>query len=308
MALAGIYSGLASDGRPPLRLILPVPRCGRGRLGIGDLIVTALIAERMPEADARRRCWFVDSKGLIVRGPHRSGPAQDPTPTRAICTRFAGRRRAAQAQRDHRHLGHGGRFHPAGGRGDGAFQRTTHHLRAVQSHVQVRAYGGGGVGVVERARTVRERQPVRAGPPERPHLCPGPGQQRLHLPRHRPRRDRRGGETYHRRDVLRRGQDPGEPGHGVRSRSRPPLPPVHAHPPRIGSHRDGSGRAGLRARPCTTPTTRRSRRVRAIADVRAGVSQLRGRGRRIGARRGAGNPRCRGGGQCQFRTQRLMPR
>jgi malate dehydrogenase (oxaloacetate-decarboxylating)(NADP+) len=30
--------------------------------------VTALIAERMPEADARRRCWFVDSKGLIVRG------------------------------------------------------------------------------------------------------------------------------------------------------------------------------------------------------------------------------------------------
>ena len=74
------------------------------------------------------------------------------------------------------------RFYLAGRRGDGAFNERLIIFALSESHVEVRVYGGGGVRVVERARTVRKRQPVRAGPPERPHLCPGPGQQRLHLP------------------------------------------------------------------------------------------------------------------------------
>ena len=40
---------------------------GEAGIGIGDLIVTGLMAEGMPESEAKRRCWFVDSKGLVVK-------------------------------------------------------------------------------------------------------------------------------------------------------------------------------------------------------------------------------------------------
>ena len=68
MALAGVYSALRVTGGRLSDQSFLFLGAGEAGLGIGDLIVTALIAERMPEADARRRCWFVDSKGLIVRG------------------------------------------------------------------------------------------------------------------------------------------------------------------------------------------------------------------------------------------------
>ena len=264
MALAGIYSALRVTGGRLCNQSFLFLGAGEAALGIGDLIVTALIAEGMPEADARRRCWFVDSKGLIVRGRtdlvlHKRPYAHEGDLAPDVLA-------AVERLKPNAIIGvsgTAGAFTRPVVEAMARFNERPDHLRAVQSHVQVGVYGGGGVHVVERARTVRERQPVRTGPPERPHLCPGPGQQRLHLPRRRARRDRRGGEAYHRRDVLRRGQGPGEPGDGGRSRSRPPLPTVHAHPHRIGRHRDGGGRAGLRARPRRTPTTRRSLRVRA---------------------------------------------
>jgi malate dehydrogenase (oxaloacetate-decarboxylating)(NADP+) len=41
---------------------------GEAGTGIGELVVAALMAEGLPEAEARRRCWFIDSQGLVVKG------------------------------------------------------------------------------------------------------------------------------------------------------------------------------------------------------------------------------------------------
>jgi len=39
---------------------------GEAGTGIGELVVDAMVRDGVREADARARCWFVDSKGLVV--------------------------------------------------------------------------------------------------------------------------------------------------------------------------------------------------------------------------------------------------
>jgi len=66
VALAGLYSALRLTGdelgdKPFLFL-----GAGEAGIGIGDLIVAALVHDGWDEERARRQCWFVDSKGLVV--------------------------------------------------------------------------------------------------------------------------------------------------------------------------------------------------------------------------------------------------
>ena len=67
VALAGLYSALRVTGKPMADQRLLFFGAGEAGTGIGELVVSALVADGMPEAEARKRCWFVDSKGLVVK-------------------------------------------------------------------------------------------------------------------------------------------------------------------------------------------------------------------------------------------------
>ncbi|MBP2668118.1 MAG: maeA [Deltaproteobacteria bacterium] len=67
VTLAGLYSALAITGNRLSDHRFLFLGAGEAGIGIGDLIVTGLMAEGVKEADARRKCWFVDSKGLVVK-------------------------------------------------------------------------------------------------------------------------------------------------------------------------------------------------------------------------------------------------
>jgi malate dehydrogenase (oxaloacetate-decarboxylating)(NADP+) len=67
VTLAGLCSAARLTGTPLTEMRLLFYGAGEAGIGIGDLIVEALVAEGVPEAAARRQCWFVDSKGLVVQ-------------------------------------------------------------------------------------------------------------------------------------------------------------------------------------------------------------------------------------------------
>jgi malate dehydrogenase (oxaloacetate-decarboxylating)(NADP+) len=67
VALAGILGSLRLTGKKLTEQKLLFFGAGEAGTGIGELFVAAAREEGMSEADARARCWFVDSKGLIVK-------------------------------------------------------------------------------------------------------------------------------------------------------------------------------------------------------------------------------------------------
>jgi malate dehydrogenase (oxaloacetate-decarboxylating)(NADP+) len=67
VALAGIFSALRITGQPLTAQRVLFLGAGEAATGIADLIASAMVAQGMPLAQARRSCWLVDSKGLVVK-------------------------------------------------------------------------------------------------------------------------------------------------------------------------------------------------------------------------------------------------
>jgi malate dehydrogenase (oxaloacetate-decarboxylating)(NADP+) len=68
MGLAGLYSALRLTGGRLGEQRLLFVGAGEAALGIAHMVTAAMQAEGLSEAQARRRCWLMDTQGLVVAG------------------------------------------------------------------------------------------------------------------------------------------------------------------------------------------------------------------------------------------------
>jgi len=68
VAVAGIFSALRVTGKPIVAQRFLCLGAGEAAVGISDLLTQAMREDGLAEADARGRCFLVDSKGLVTAG------------------------------------------------------------------------------------------------------------------------------------------------------------------------------------------------------------------------------------------------
>ncbi len=68
VVLAGLYAAPRIAGGTFAEQTFLFLGAGEAGIGIAEMIVGALLEEGLSEDEARRRCWFVDSKGMVVAG------------------------------------------------------------------------------------------------------------------------------------------------------------------------------------------------------------------------------------------------
>lgn len=90
VALAGLMAATRETGTPLAEQTLLFYGAGEAGTGIANLFVSALVESGVDEKTARRKCWFFDSKGLLVsaRGDklaeHKVPYVQDAEHTRSL--------------------------------------------------------------------------------------------------------------------------------------------------------------------------------------------------------------------------------
>ena len=67
VVLGGLYSAERMIGTRVSDHRFLFHGAGEAAIGIGDLVVSAMVEEGLDRAEAMTRCWFMDSKGLVVK-------------------------------------------------------------------------------------------------------------------------------------------------------------------------------------------------------------------------------------------------
>ncbi len=237
VVLAGVYSSTRITGVPLKDLRIMFLGAGSAATGIADLMTAAFVDAGLDPDEARRRLWFVDVNGLVVKGrtdlmAHNRPYAHDHPPLGFLD--------AIDEIRPHVLIGATGapgtftqavveRMSDVNER-PVIFALSNPTSRAECTPEQAYAWS-------RRTGDLRQRQPVRTGDVRRQDAPSGAGQQRLRVPRHRPRRRRVPRPHAARRTVPRGRAYAREPGPAEGSRRGRALPAAAGHPEDLAGHR-----------------------------------------------------------------------